>query len=60
MREGNDRDDDDDAVHDDSLNALWVTDSNSSRTYSCEGRRNPLESKEGARSLSVPPHLLRL
>lgn len=55
MKEGNDRDDDDDAVHDDSLNALWVTDSNSSRTYSCEGRRNPLESKEGARSLSVPP-----
>lgn len=43
-----------DAADNDSLSAFWVNDSNSSRTYACEGYRNPLESKEGALFLSVP------
>lgn len=47
----------DDAVDDDSLSAFWVTDSNSSRTYACEGYRNPLESKEGVLFLSLFPSI---
>lgn len=43
-----------DAADNDSLSAFWVNDSNSSRTYACEGYKNPLESKEGALFLSVP------
>lgn len=49
------------AVEDDSLSALWATDSNSSRTNGCDEHvKTPWSQRRGAPALLVPLHLLKL
>lgn len=49
------------AVDDDSLSALWATNSNSSRTEGCDEHvKTPSSQRRGAPPPSVPLHLLRL